>query len=414
MAAHSILVGGSIAARRLNCPASFQESLKQPQGARVSSVYADRGTALHTIMSELLTIARDEKMVGGLCSLTAHPRQFDEVTITAEDIAEAIVPTLDALDQLMLEHGGGFKVVAIEAHVRFPGLPAAFGTVDLILQSKTHLLVIDFKFGQGVPVQALYLDPVNGDVVNEQLMYYTTAARYTLPKLITRRRAIIVAIIQPAFDPAVTQTAVTPDELDDFAVAMHRAIDAALTDAPPYARGEWCRFAECKATCPLWTGPLLDLSALNQTKTAMEASIAPDRAQWGVYLAAAKHLVDSAVQYKKTIDEMLMQHLRDGGRAPGYALKPMVKDRKWLDDADRVAAELKALGLKEPEIWQKKLQTFKVVDAAAKRLRVEIPEMLRPKPPSSDMTLTAEGDPDAVPLVEQTQQFRAALAALKR
>jgi hypothetical protein len=30
------------------------------------------------------------------------------------------------------------------------------------------------------------------------------------------------------------------------------------------------------------------------------------------------------------------------------------------------------------------------------------------------MTLTAEGDPDAVPVVEQTQKFRAALAALKR
>src|SRR4029079_6811777 len=164
MAAHSILVGGSIAARRLNCPASFQESLKQPQSARgVSSVYADRGTALHTIMSELLTIARDEKMSGGLCSLTAHPRQFDDVTITAEDIAEAIVPPLDALDQLMLEHGGGFKIVAIEAHVRFPGLPAAFGTVDLILQSATHVLVVDYKFGQGVPVAAIYIDNENGD-----------------------------------------------------------------------------------------------------------------------------------------------------------------------------------------------------------------------------------------------------------
>jgi hypothetical protein len=415
MAAHSILVGGSIAARRLNCPASFQESLKQPQSARgVSSVYADRGTALHTIMSELLTIARDEKMSGGLCSLTAHPRQFDDVTITAEDIAEAIVPTLDALDQLMLEHGGGFKIVAIEAHVRFPGLPAAFGTVDLILQSATHVLVVDYKFGQGVPVAAIYIDNENGDIVNEQLSYYAMAALHSLPKLFTRKRKIILAIVQPAFDPPVTQTETTREELADFAVALHRAIDAALTDAPPYARGEWCRFAECKSTCPLWTGPLLDLSALNPTKTAMEASIAPDRAQWGVYLAAAKHLVDSAVQYKKTIDEMLMQYLRDGGRAPGYALKPMVKDRKWLDDADRVASELKALGLKEPEIWQKKLQTFKVVDAAAKRLAVEIPETLRPKPPSSDMTLTAEGDPDAIPLPEQTQKFRAALAALKR
>jgi hypothetical protein len=415
MSAHSLLVGGSIAARRLNCPASFQEQLKQPIGVRVSSSYADRGTMLHEVMSTLLTNAKKQKLSGGLISMRAVPYTADDGTVlTKEDIAEAIDPVLNALDQLMMEHGGGFSIVAIEATVRFPGLPAAFGTVDLILQSKTHVLIIDFKFGQGVPVQALYVDPDNGDIVNEQLSYYATAALHSQPKLFTRNRKIILAIIQPAFEPVVTQTETTREELGDFAAALHRAIDEALTDAPRYARGDWCRFAECKSTCPLWTGPLLDLSALNPTKAAMEATIAPDRVAWGTYLANAKRLVDSAVLYKKTIDEMLLQHLRDGGKAPGFALKAYVADRKWLDDAEHVAAELKALGLKPDEIWRKQLQTFKVVDAAAKRRKVEIPPELRPRPDTGTLVLTAEDDPDRIDISKHTDQFRAALAALKR
>jgi Protein of unknown function (DUF2800) len=426
MSAHSILVGGSIAARRLNCPASFQEQLKQPQGVRVSSSYADRGTMLHEVMSTLLTNAKKQKISGGFISLRAVPyTQPNGQTLTKEDIAEAIDPTLNALDQLMMEHGGGFTIAAIEATVRFPGLPAAYGTVDLILQSKTHVLIVDFKFGQGVPVKALYVDPDNGDIVNEQLAYYATAALHSQPKLFTRNRKIILAIIQPAFEPIVTQTETTREELADFATALHRAIDEALTDAPRYARGDWCRFAECKSTCSLWTGPLLDLSALDPNRKALASSDLMARApttdkrnavrdEWGAYLASAKRLVDSAVLYKKTIDEMLMQHLRDGGKAPGFALKAYVADRKWLDDAEHVATELKALGLKSDEIWRKQLQTFKVVDAAAKRRKVEIPPHLRPRPDTGALVLTAEDDPDRIDISKHTDQFRAALAALKR
>jgi hypothetical protein len=192
-------------------------------------------------------------------------------------------------------------------------------------------------------------------------------------------------------------------------------IDEALTTNPRHNRGEWCRFAECKVTCPLWTGPLLDLSRLDPTNAALKASAGlRSDDEWGAYLSTAKRLVDSAVQYRKTIDEMLMQHLRDGGRAPGFALKPMVKDRKWIDDAERVEQTLSDLGFEMDEIWQNKLQTFKVADAAAKRLGVQIPDDLRPRPTTNEMVLTSEADPDAVDTVAITEAFRAKLLALKR
>src|SRR4029077_1046779 len=108
----------------------------------------------------------------------------------------------------------------------------------------------------------------------------------------------------------------------------------------------------------------LDLTAIGRPP------VTPTANDWGVFLANAKRLVDSALQYQKEIDAALMEHLKGGGLAPGFALKQMVKNRKWLEDADVVAAALKKLGLSDDKIWQKKLQTFAVVDAAAKRLRV--------------------------------------------
>ena len=81
------------------------------------------------------------------------------------------------------------------------------------------------------------------------------------------------------------------------------------------------------------------------------------------------------------------QGLEAGGVVPGWRLKDQVPDRKWLAP-EVVAPKLLGLGLKEDEVYQpKKLQTFKVVDAAAKKLGVEIPAELRPRPPSSGTTV---------------------------
>jgi hypothetical protein len=70
------------------------------------------------------------------------------------------------------------------------------------------------------------------------------------------------------------------------------------------------------------------------------------------------------------------------------------------------------LGLSDDQIWQKKLQTFAVVDAAAKKLRVTVPDNLRPRPESTDLTLTYEGDPSAVDVGKLTAEFSAALKQL--
>ncbi|HEX6831574.1 MAG TPA: DUF2800 domain-containing protein, partial [Methyloceanibacter sp.] len=242
--------------------------------------------------------------------------------------------------------------------------------------------------------------------VNSQLLFYLSGITHLI-----EGRKIAAAIVQPTFEPTYSHSAVTPGQLADFERHLTDAIVNAMSTKPYRARGEWCRFAPCKAICPLWTGFLVDLSALG--KPPVRADVGPEP-EWGLFLARAKRLVDSAIQYKSAIDDALMEHLRQGGKADGFALKPAVKNRKWLDDVDTVAKTLAKLGLNTDQIWQKKLQTFKVVDTAAKRLGVEVPDHLRPRPQSVDLVLTYEGDPAAVNPTQLTADFTASLKKIKQ
>lgn len=388
--AHSRLVGGSIAERRIQCPASLGDEMRMPPSTE-SSIYADHGTAMHEATAAILKDP-NTKVIG---------KTFYGHVVTDEDFDNLIDPALAAVEELEAYYGGGFEIVALEYRAVIPFLPGAFGTCDLVLRSKDWVLLIDFKYGAGVQVIALYED----GRINSQLLYYLSGITHLI-----EGRKIAAAIVQPTFEPTYSHTEVTPAQLKTFEKHLTDAIVNALSSKPYRARGEHCRFAPCKSICPLWTGFLLDLSALGKPPVRQDVGPEPE---WGLFLARAKRLVDSAIQYKAQIDDALMEHLRQGGKADGFALKPAVKNRRWLDDVAAVAAALKRLGFKDDQIWQKKLQTFKVVDTVAKRLAVEIPEHLRPRPASVDLVLTYEGDPQAVNPTQLTADFTASLKKIR-
>jgi hypothetical protein len=415
MAKHSSIVGGSNAGRLLNCPASHQAILALPPSVNISSEYAEEGTAMHAVMDALMR-ARSQGIKPAELRNVARSwvtREFHDRKLTFEHIDTMVVPALNALGDLEAYYGGGFSVIGVELRVRFPGLPGAFGTLDLMLQSQTHLLHVDWKFGAGVGVSALYpaADGV-GEIVNPQLMFYLASARNTFRKSYSRK-TMVVAIIQPRGVEPLTHTTVVPREVKMFVEDIHAAVLAAIDRDPPRIRGEHCRFAPCKLTCPHWTGPLLDLSALGAAPPKAIVRESTVVTAYGHYLAKAKLLVDSLVMLKAEIDEQMHAYLEAGGTIPGWRLKAKAKQRQWVD-METVADALEELGFAEPDIWQEKLQTFQHVDAVAKRMGVTIPEHLRVAPPTNETTIARTDDP--APVVEPhvaVEQFRAALAQLQ-
>jgi hypothetical protein len=312
---------------------------------------------------------------------------------------------------LEAEYLDGFEVLAVEKSVKFPGIPGAFGTCDLILSNQTHVLHVDWKFGQGIPVKAIYPDPA-GDIVNPQILFYITAAMSSARHFYKGRKQLVGAIIQPRGDTPLSHTTISRKEIRYFTEDLQKAVVTALERNPPRRKGEWCRFAACKIDCPLWTAPLLDLAEMNaQPRTEL---VSDQVTEYGDYLSRAKTLVDIVSLFKKDLDEQLHAYLEDGGKVPGWRLKLKAKQRQWVDE-DFVAAKLFDLGFGDQEIWQRKLQTFAATDATAKRKGVEIPAELRQTPPTNETTVcrTDDAAPEVIkPLA--IEQFRAALQALTK
>jgi hypothetical protein len=411
MASHSSIVGGSTAARILACPGSFQAMLAFPPSSDVSSEYAEEGTFAHACMDVLMKHRMQhgtytgQAEVDNLIGMHIHDR-----VVTKAHIDEMIEPALDALDELEHKYGGGFKVLAVELNVRFPNIPGAFGTMDLVLGSDDTVLHADWKFGAGVPVKAIYPDPA-GDLVNSQLLFYITAAKHSARHLYRNRPNLVAAIVQPRTSEPLTHTIVTPKELKWFAQDLEAAIVKSVGYSPERHRGEHCRFAACKATCPLWTGPMLDMIALPGSGS-LEVATSKEVTPYAEYLAKAKMLSDMAVTFNKEITEQIHSYMEAGGTVPGWKLKAKAKQRQWVDE-QKVAYELAELGFGDDEIWQRKLQTFAVAEKAAKKLGVKIPDHLRVAPPSNETTIAPTSDP--APVVEKalaSEQFRAALAQI--
>jgi hypothetical protein len=409
MSKHSAIVGGSTSGRLLNCPASLAAIRALPPSADLPSEYAEEGTAMHAVMDHLM-----RWRMGGVEALAPADwigQVFHDRPLTQEHLDTMVYPALEQLAQLEEDHAEAdpFEVVGVEQRVTFPGVPGAFGTVDLILRNSAFIVLADWKFGQGVGVRAEYPDG-EGTIVNPQLMYYAAGALKTRPRLFAGRR-IIVAIIQPRSATPLSHTEVTRAELRAFVEDMHNAVLAAVDRNPPMKKGEHCRWAPCKVACPLWTGPLLDLSLLQPVERTTSS---PQVTPYAQYLAHAKYLLDTAVQLKGEVDAQMHAYLENGGTIPGWKLKDKATRRQWVDDVIAVEAALRGLGFKPEEIFTTELVTFREADAVAKRLGVKIPDELRVAPPPSGTTLATSDDP--APPVERTaliDKFTASLRLLQ-
>jgi hypothetical protein len=414
---HSLIVGGSTADRLLNCPASLAACRALPPSADAPSAYAEEGTFAHAVMDGLMRERASGDTDLAACAQALLGLNIYDRAVTREHLDGLILPALEQLAVLEGHFGAGRgpfapEVLGVEQRVRFPGIPGAFGTVDLVLGDDEYLILVDWKFGQGVGVRTVYSDG-EGTFVNPQLMYYATAALHTKPRWFRKRR-IVVAIIQPRSVEPLTFTEITRHEIRNFVQDLHNSVLAAVDRDPPMRKGEHCRWAPCKVACPLWTGPLLDLAVLQP----VARETAPPKhmvSNYALYLGFAKHLLDTCLQLKAEVDAQMHAYLENGGTIPGWKLKDKPTRRQWVD-TDTVYAELTELGFSDDEIWREpELVTFQQADATAKRRGVKIPDELRVAPPSTGTTLATSDDP--APPVERTalvEKFAASLRMLQQ
>jgi hypothetical protein len=392
--------GGSVATRVLRCPASVGLVKKVPAYLRKVSAYAERGTALHAAMALLIERARSlEDLVG---------ETIEGYRISADDVENALRPAYAYVAALLDAPGAEFY---LEQRVVFPMIPGAFGTVDLIVRIGARLYIVDFKFGAGVRVLALYPDG-DEDIINAQLAFYAAAARHSLPEFFAGVDEIVLTILQPMSTELdaemVSSVAVTLAELDAFVEVYRGACEEALTPTPRLQSGAHCRFCPARPICPAHTGPLLDLAQF-----ALPAPTPATKEAYLQALADGLDLVEAIKDLRVALHDQAKRALENGDQVPGYGLSAGRAERHWRDENAAIGALIRR-GFVRDDILIETMRSPKQVELRAKARGMKVPQELIVSNRSGVSLTRAENVRVPVPgRSELARTFSAALEAFQ-
>jgi hypothetical protein len=331
---HSTVVGGSSAARQLNCPGSADLLAQLPKVVDHSSSYSIEGTALHDAMVMLIT---EETTLEDITTVPVNGIEF-----TKGLVDDALWPAMAYWDALT----GMVDSWMLEVEVAFPGIEGGFGTCDVLARDEQGNItyVTDWKFGAGVGVLACR-DGVN----NEQLMFYACAARHTHPELFPEGCRVVLTIVQPRArdQEPITWVEIGMAELDEFAVRLRASLDKHDTK-----RGHWCKFQACQTICPHHTGPMFDLEAMQTLPVATDKG----------YALTLLNILDAAPAVENLIREARAQAhllLSNGEDVPGWKLVQKRGTRQWTVDEATLMKKLKlrTLKLKRSDLYDTTLKS---------------------------------------------------------
>jgi hypothetical protein len=292
---HSSIVGGSTAKRVIACPASINLVAKMPP--KPSSKYADEGTLLHDAISQILDCKATPASVIGMV--------YEGITLTQELYDDKIAVALAALDEIDPDKRMEFVV---ESRVGFGDtMPGVFGSADLLGRIGDRAIVLDWKFGDGVMVDA---------VENAQGMFYAAAAMRTPETqwVFEGVTEIEIIIVQP---PMVRRWVTTPKRIVEFEFELVAAVNGPRTKMQT---GDHCRWCAAKPTCPMVTGAV---------DRALRASLLRiDADQVSDYLAQAE-LLESWID---SVRVLAYDMLENNVKVPGFKLVAKRGTRQWVND----------------------------------------------------------------------------------
>ena len=372
---HSKIVGGSTAKRVINCPGSVALVATMPQ--QEGSSYANEGSLLHEAIAIVMdTGCPPEDMVG----FEAHG-----LTLTDELLERKLKPALALLADYDPSAIMEFEVEQTVDFGEF--LPGVFGSSDIVGRLEGRAVILDWKFGDGVMVEA---------EESEQLMFYAAAAMRTPScawafKDVTEVECVI---IQP---PYLRTWTTTVERILKFERELARAVSASRLPDAPIKSGDWCKWCTAKPVCPIKTG------ALDRMKRDAMQTIDVDKL--ATYLAAAPEIEDFLAQCRALAHQMLENDVP----VPGYKLVAKRATRHWADPATAQDA-LIGLGLTKTDVTKTELLSVAQAEKVLKKHKIDLPSDMVVAV-SSGSTLAVDTDPRPA-VVQIGRQLSAALNKL--
>lgn len=332
------LLSASSSHRWLACPPSAVAN-EGYQDKETS--FAEEGTKAHEVAE---AIARARLEGRGEPDFAELPEGFTrEMTECAKEYADYIEEQKKSNDAIVL----------LEQRVDFSQwVPEGFGTCDCIIIQDETLTIIDYKYGQGVAVDA---------TDNSQLKFYALGALNDYGIALDVKR-VEMHIFQPRMNNISTDGSTTEELLEWAEKTAKPTAEKASKGKGKYNPGEHCRFCKhagkCRALTKLCT-EYLDTHGLRVTIPVL----APHE------IADVLRMEPIVALWLKKVKEQALTTLMEGGELPGYKLvEGKLGNRKWKDEG-LVAATLGELYSKE-EFTETRLLSPSQMDKAIGKKRV--------------------------------------------
>lgn len=333
-AAHAKL-SPSGAARWMRCPGSTVLEASIPDRG---SIYADEGTAAHTLAAMCLQ---------GTVDCDDFLGEFIRVGERRFEVTDDMIGHVQKYVDYVRKRAEG-KMLLVEQRVpigHITGEHNAFGTADaIIIDAEWRAIeVIDLKYGMGVEVEA------EG---NEQAQMYALGALEEC-SLVADFDHVRMTIFQPRIreKPSVWRT--KRAEVERFGNEAAAAADTCRAAASTAKSLDWdeeylkpgdkqCKFCKAKATCPALRAEMFDVvgaSPATADDFALFVPEAPSDETGDNWLAVVMSKVDLIEGYCKAVRGEVERRLLRGDVISGFKLvQGRQGPRKWTnaDEAEMI------------------------------------------------------------------------------
>lgn len=345
--------------------------------------YAAEGTAAHQVLTWALQEERPAAAyIGRVLHLDTRGKVCDPDTTKVEftfevdeDMAEHVQTCIDYCLDLKGDDGVLFADIRVNyssyldvAH------DTAWGTADVIIARGEELIVVDFKYGRGVEVDA------EG---NPQMSLYGLGALQAYNGLVTDFERVRMAISQPRVKSAPSEWDCSVEELETWGRGRARsAVGTCITAAEMHGKPvDWeetflrpaekaCKFCKAKATCPalrdevsstVLCAPAADIGEFDSLEPATPSETTDE-----LWLATCLAKADLIEDWCKAVRAEVERRLLAGDKVPGFKVVQGKKgNRQWADA--KVAEEtLKVMRVKLEDMYDFKLISPTTAEKLAK------------------------------------------------
>jgi hypothetical protein len=364
-----------------------------------TSKYAAEGTAAHQVLTWALQEERPATAyIGRVIEADGFVFEVDQ------DMAGHVQVCVDYANDLKGDDGTLFADIRVN-YSSYLSVPEqeAWGTADVIVCRGTEVIVVDFKYGMGVEVDAER---------NPQMSLYGLGALQAYHGLVADFETVRLAISQPRIKSAPSEWDCSVEELEAWGRSTARSAVASCLNATSswdeeHRRIEWidtflrptekgCKFCRAKATCPALRAEVslhtfsdpATLDEFDDTATAAEPKTLSDH-DLGRTLAACDMIED----FTKAVRAEAERRLLAGEPVAGFKLVQGKKGNRAWDKPAEVEALLKTMRLKEAEMYDFKLISPTTAEKLAKAGTIGP----RQWPKVKELITQSEGKPHVAP-----------------